>query len=124
MIPFIKREQANASKKLSLFSDDGKDYYLMVLSAHSDAYKINYSVCMREAAQTVKDGVLTQDKQTELTAKLVSAALDGWFMPEDFGEFSKEKAEQLLLDYPQIRDAVDTFANDDKRYLEKKLIVS
>lgn len=119
-IPFLKRDQANTPKKLALFSEEKKQYFINVLSAHSDAYKLNYGVCMREAAEAMKDGKLDQDKQTELTARLVSAAVHSWEMPEEFGECNRESAFKLLLDYPQIRDAVDTFANDDKRYIEKK----
>lgn len=120
MIPFVKREDANTARKLPLFSDGDSKYHLMIVSTHSDQFKMRKNAVLREAALSATDGKLDDKRTIELTAKLAASTITDWLMPEEFGEYSKESAEKLLLDYPQICDAVDAFSSKDGNYLEKK----
>jgi hypothetical protein len=121
MIPFVSRTQANAGKVLPLYSKDGKDYSLTIISVHSDAFKLRRAAILREAAQEANDGRLDGQQQINLTAKLAASTVTGWNLPDEFGEYTPEGAEKLLFDYPQICEAVDLFSSNDANFLEKKL---
>jgi len=120
--PFVKREQANEGKKLELIDGNGKPtgYWLMVASSYSDTYKVRKGRVMRELAESVIENRHDDENQIKLTAKMVAAAITGWNVPEEFGEFNAENAEKMMLDYPQICDAVDKFSARDENYLAKK----
>lgn len=120
MIPFLKREKANEEKRMPLWSDDGQDYYLTVVSNLSDKHRMNKSLVFQEAAQNVGEGKLDDSKKAELTAKLCACSVTGWELPEEFGEFTQEKAGKFLFDYPQICDTVDRFCSALASNAEKK----
>jgi len=120
MQQFIKRSEANSQQKLSLFSEDGKDYFLLICSAYSDQYKIKKAEVFRLAAQSATDGKYTPEVQLEMTAKMAAGSICGWFLPEEFGDYSPAGAEKLLLEYPQILEAVDVFSSKNENFIQKK----
>lgn len=117
--PFIKRDDANKAVTLPLFSDDSGVYYLEIISAYSDKFKTRKAAIFRDAAMAMTDGKFTDEKQQELTAKLAASTIVNWKLPEQFGDYTHEKAEQLLIDYPQILESVDDFSSDNDNFIKK-----
>jgi len=120
MQQFIKRTEANNAEKLELFSDNGEVYYLMVSSVYSDQYVVKKTDVFRQAAQSANDGKYTDSIQLDMRAKMASGAISGWHLPEEFGEYSPANAEKLMLDYPQILEAVDVFSSKNENFIKKK----
>jgi hypothetical protein len=116
---FITAEQANTSVKLPLYSEDGKDYYLMILSVYSNEFKLRKNQVLREAAKLSNDGAYDDQAQIDLTAKLAASTVSGWYLPIDEEEYSSLAAENLMKKYPQICDAVDSFSANNENYLKK-----
>lgn len=116
----IKRDDANVAKKLIIDSDDGKECYLMVKSAHSDQYRNGKIHALREAAERTESGKYDDEAQARFMASMLSYAVTGWGLPKEFGKFSREKVETLLYDYPQVCEAVDLFISNNSNFAEKK----
>lgn len=115
----VKRSEANTAQKLIIDTDEGAECFLMVKSAHSDDYRNGKLQALRNAAETLEGGI-DDDSQAKILASMLSYAIVDWSLPEEFGEFTREKAEELLFEYPQICEAVDIFISSNKNFIEKK----
>jgi len=117
---FLKRKDANTPQKLIIDSDDGQEFFLMVVSSYADVYKAGKQRVMREAAETMTASDFVDENQFKLVAKILATTVTSWSMPEEFGECTPENVEALLLEYPQICEAVDEFFSDNGKFIEKK----
>lgn len=120
MKSYLKRSQANTPQKLSLEGDNDKDdFYLMVVSYHSDVYRSNKSKILMTMAESKLEGSEEEQFARQL-AQLAACAVVDWSLPEEYGEYSHEKAVDFLFEYPSITDAVDSTLSNNGNFLEKK----
>ena len=123
MLNYVKKSDASKSKKMILDSTNKEECFLMIVSAHSEEYRLNRSKVLRRVAES-EEG-FTDKNQAMITAEMISGAVVGWKLPKDaheeFGEdCTPENVAKLLLQYPQIADAVDVFSSKDSQFIEKK----
>jgi hypothetical protein len=119
MKKFITATQANQAQKLSLYSEDGKEFYLMILSAYSNEFKLRKNAILREAAKAATEGKYSDQLQVDLMAKLAASTIVDWNLSEEEGAYSKESAERLLMTYPEIFEAVDAFGSKNDNFIKK-----
>ena len=122
----LRRSEANNPVHFSLGQDaTGKEYFLLLVSNYSDNFRQAKADLARSAALSASEGKWTSAMQVEATCKLCASVVVGWELPPDmadeFGAYSPEKAEALLLEYPQLQNAVDNFSSEAANFVAKKL---
>ena len=85
MLNYLKRDDANTSKKLPLDSTEKEEYYLMVSSIHSDEYRLNKSKIYQAAATPGTD--IHKTKHEEIACKIIAAAITDWNVPKEYKEY-------------------------------------
>ena len=92
------------------------DIYIKVAGMDSKAYRKARHAALREAALKVADGEVDEDA---LASNMLAEATTGWRGVESKGKpiaFSKDKAVDIYLNSPSIRDQVDRFISDRSNF--------
>jgi hypothetical protein len=113
MEQFFTRDKANEGKKLSLVLPDGKpsDEWIVIRSLDSDAYQ-KASLKRQRLALKTAESDLTDEELDALSMQagldvLVSLVAD-WSFDDPCNE---ENVRKLLINAPQIKDAIDVAAH-------------
>lgn len=121
MKEFFTRERANEGVKLTLYHPDGSpsEHWLQIRGIDSDIFrrtetkskqKVVMLLALTDAAEREKAIV---DVETECIASLVA----DWSFDEDI---TREGVIKFLIEAPQIRDQVNTFAAKRSTFFAKK----
>ncbi len=117
---YLSRTQANSAQKLPIENGEKGDYYLEVVSIYSDKYRFNKSRVLQEMAESVvTNSNIDDETHSKHHAALCACCVVGWELPKEFGEYSSDSARNLLFQYPQLADAVDSFFSADHNFKKK-----
>lgn len=116
----LTRKEANGPQKIEFkLGKSAKTYSLHVVSVHSDQFKYLRSKFISERVLLPESNQDEASAYVEHEARIVSFAVGGWDMPKKYGDFSSDGAYEFLLEYPEIRDAVNYFIASNDNF-EKK----
>lgn len=120
MEQFFIRKRASEGKKFPLRNPDGTptDYFIVIRSRWSDEFRKAREESMRAAALKVAaegKNIDAEKAATEAALSQIAALVVSWNLPE---EFTPENVMTLLREAPQIADAIDRAAGNDRDFFK------
>ena len=125
MDEFYTRGTANEGIRIDLYLPNGdkSDHWIEMRGVYSDEYRRAYRRLMAKISDAAKgDDTESRSKRLyDYEIELLSYLVKGW-------SFDKKPTQKniinFLMEAPQVADSLDFVANDNKVFLEKKLLAS
>ena len=118
MLNYLNIKDANSAKKIILDSTDGEEFFLMVLSMHSEQYRLNKSLMFKKVAEA-ESGYYEKNKD-QIHSELIAGSVQSWSVPKEFGECTLENVTKLFTEYPEIMEIVNVFVGNNNEFFAKK----
>jgi len=118
MLNYLTSSQASTSQKIPLDSTESEDYFLEVISVHSEQYRLNKSAIYKKVAEADSD--YFEKNKTAIMNELLAGSVKAWRVPKEFGKCTIENVVKLFKEFPQISDIVDVFIVDNQAFIAKK----
>ena len=115
---FATRGPANKGIKLPLVSPGGgaTDYWIEILGIDSDQFREAEHNLLASLAKDIDETAGFAELESK-KAELLSSLITGWNLKE---KFTKENVEKLLIEAPQIAEAINKAAADRALFFERK----
>lgn len=122
------KSYADAVSDFDLFDKNGRKVGAVISmhSADSDVGRAAWSLASRRNIQEAGKNPNRSDVEIEMAAKrhiawFLSQLAEGWTLED---EFSRENVERLILEWPWIADALDSFVAIESNFFTKASAVS
>lgn len=121
MKEFFTRERANEGVKLPLYHPDGtpSEHWLRVRGIDSDNFRRAETKSKQSVMEliAIKDDKTKEEKIEEVEIDLIASLVVAWSFPQ---EFTREEVIKFLIEAPQIREQVNSFAARRSVFFSKK----